>query len=94
MIAKCSGCKRQYWSYRPNFPMPPAGYCSLKCYEERDRKTHTARELDPEAPASVLEDLRGHLLDEHGTTDITAWFECAECERLNARYAAALAGVV
>ncbi len=87
----CRACKNTAAQIgKRTFPFPPAGYCSWPCWQDRERRVKHSKPLDPEDPAAVLADMREHLHEVHQSTDITAWFQCAECERLSGRYAAAL----
>lgn len=92
-VARCRHCKRDFYRYPTSFPRPPAGYCSMPCFDARGKKAQVPRELDPEEPRAVLEDIRAHLKDQHQTADITAWFECGLCDALQERYSTALRSV-
>lgn len=83
---KHGDCKRPYWRYSRTWP--PVGFCSLEC-KEAHAKRHPPYEPE-RIPRIFVSLIRDHLETAHGTTDINAWFECGECERLAARYAESL----
>jgi hypothetical protein len=64
----------------------------MSCYDARKiREKKPGKSLSIEPPAAVLSEMREHLTEEHGTSDIHAWFkDCPRCERLEERYATAL----
>lgn len=83
-VQRCSSCDTPYWRYRGDFP--PKGYCSGTCYEARKSRKTSA----PEPPEAALKMLMAHLLTVHGCTSVLQWFDCPECDRLEAMYANAL----
>lgn len=83
MISTCSHCRVPYWRYRGDFP--PKGYCSLVCHDARGRREKPVER--PETVAAVLDEVRRHRLEVHGTHDALTWFDCPMCELLEARYA-------
>lgn len=78
--AKCSRCHAPYWNYSPR-PVP-AGYCSQPCFDERKRKSADPRYNDEQAVVGVVSEMRKHYAEVHNTADLTEWFDCRECERL------------
>jgi hypothetical protein len=82
-VIRCGHCRAYYVRYRRAHP--PAGYCSVGCFENRRRK-----KIKPPPAGFLLSLMRQHRKDAHGTNDLTQWFNCPECERIEARYAAAL----
>lgn len=86
-VSRCPTCHLDYWRY-PG--APPKGYCSLVCKDNRKKKPQREMGL-VETPADVVAVIRQYLLAEHQSTNITDWYpNCAMCERLQERYAAAL----
>ena len=84
-VNTCRLCKRPYWRYTGNFW--PAGYCSVPCWESRAKRL----KLDAGPTASMaLSEIRKHRRLEHGTVDLTEWYDCEMCEHLERRYAEAL----
>jgi hypothetical protein len=81
-----SECKRAYVRFRRDHP--PAGFCSVGC-KEAHAKRHPR--YDPERiPAFFVSLIRDHLEKAHHTSDVNAWFDCAECDRIQAAYAESL----
>lgn len=82
---KCGTCHKHYWRFRGDFP--PAGYCSVKCHDDRrKRKIKKAYEKASE----VLDAYRDHRIQAHQTRDIVTWFDCDVCERFEERYAVSM----
>ncbi len=80
----CQNCGNHFWRYRRDHP--PKGFCSLPC----------ADGLKPAGeisiwPRAALQQMHRHLLAVHGTNSVLQWFDCDECDRLQAQYAASLA---
>lgn len=82
MITQCQNpdCKRFFWRWRKDHP--PKGHCSVSCYEDHRPK----KSLRPDKPANILHSMYRHRADVHLSTSILAWFDCAECERLEGIY--------
>jgi hypothetical protein len=82
MIVRCRHCRQYYWRW--NRIHPPRHFCSVACHDKRDR--------DPrETPADALLQIVAHRLKAHGTSSLTEWFECEECERLEGNHVEAIA---
>src|SRR5271165_4975648 len=84
MSVQICPCKRPYWRYRKDFP--PAGYCSVFCFENRKKKR---REPPPE-PQKVLSLMYEHRRDAHHSFSILEWFNCERCDELEQQYAESL----
>jgi hypothetical protein len=87
-VAKCSHCRTPFWNYSPS-PVH-AGYCSETCWQARKRKGVDPKYVDQQAVVSVISEMRKHYLQVHGTSDLTEWFDCEECQRLDRRKAESL----
>lgn len=81
---RCRTCTRNYWRFSKGHP--PAGYCSLLCYDTRKKKRPKTIQ---EAPTDIVEAMRWHFQNTHNSTDLTEWFECEVCERFEERMARA-----
>ena len=88
MISQCKNpdCGRPYWRYRADFP--PRGFCSVTCKDVHARR-HPPYEPE-RIPGFFVSLIKEHLERAHHTSDINSWFQCSECERLAAAYAASL----
>jgi hypothetical protein len=90
MICQCH-CGRVYWKYSG---AQPAGFCSWRCWWDRDKRARPARELNPEEPHQVLDEIREHNYQQHHVISVTYQAPgCEACEHLEARYAEALHNV-
>jgi hypothetical protein len=90
-VSKCSHCRAPFWNYTPR-PVP-AGYCCQTCYEARRRKVVNPKYEDEQTVTAVISEMRKHYREVHKTSDLTEWFDCAECQRLDQRKVDALAEV-
>jgi hypothetical protein len=90
-VSKCSHCRTPYWNYSP--PPVHRGYCSDPCYQARKRKGVDPKYTDEQAVIGVISEMRKHYRDVHQTADLTEWFDCDECQRLDRRKVEALAEV-
>jgi hypothetical protein len=93
LISACSNCHRCYWRYRRTHP--PSGFCSLLCQEVKlisRQQLRAGKDGDgPGIPAAILELIRSHHRIFHRNAPDDDWPDCAECERLEALHAAAIA---
>jgi hypothetical protein len=92
-VKTCRQCHRPYWRYTRAL-WPTGGVCSQLCHDLRIDARQARRESHaaPGIPRAILELQRSHRRIVHHVNDSTAWFEaCAECERLEEKYAAAIA---
>lgn len=86
-VVRCGHCSVFYSRYRRDHP--PSGYCSLLCFESRRRK-----KIPVPQPGELLSRMRQHRQEVHGSLDLTQWYDCPECERIESQYAESLAGRV
>jgi hypothetical protein len=97
-VVRCTHCNTDYFHY-PNGGIVPRGYCGVKCFNDRRRMgrrfTGDMHGMDAEKAESIMIEVRQHLRDDHHEIDVTNWHpDCARCNHLDARLAAALAEVV
>lgn len=90
-VSKCSHCRAPFWNYRPA-PVR-SGYCSQVCSDARKKKATNPKYEDEQAVTGVVSEMRKHYREVHGTSDLTEWFDCPECQRLDRRKVEALAEV-
>lgn len=90
-VSKCSHCRTPFWAL-PH-PSVPGGYCTLVCYQARKRKKPDPAYTDQQAVVNVVSEMRNHYLQVHKTSDLTEWFDCEECVRLDRRKVESLAEV-
>jgi hypothetical protein len=90
-VSKCSHCRGPFWNYQPS--PTPRGYCSQVCFDGRKHKRANPKDEDLQRVTGVISEMRNHYRVVHGSSDLTEWFDCEDCQRLDRRKVDALAEV-
>ena len=83
---RCARCKQYYWRYNGSY----RGYCSYTCWNARQRRKKRSNIAYEDW--TRMQAMQAHRLAAHGSSDLVLWYDCEECERLEAEVAAALNG--